>query len=44
MTIKEIKNDLKEIRYYYAMVESLKLGTKLIPPQHITEKVINPVL
>lgn len=39
MTIKEIKNDLKEIRYYYAMVESLKLGSKLIPPQHITEKV-----
>lgn len=39
MTIKEIKNDLKEIRYYYALVESLKLGSKLIPPQHITEKI-----
>ena len=39
MTIKEIKNDLKEIRYYYAMVESLKLGSKLIPPQHTTEKI-----
>lgn len=39
MTIKEIKNDLKEIRYYYALVESLKLGSKLIPSQHITEKV-----
>ena len=39
MTIKEIKNDLKEIRYYYALVESLKLGSKLIPPQDIIEKV-----
>ncbi len=39
MTIKEIKSDLKEIRYYYAMVESIKLGTKLLPPQRITDKI-----
>ena len=39
MTIKEIREDLKEIRYYYGMSDIFKSGSKLIPPKAIVEKV-----
>lgn len=39
MTVKEIREDLREIRYYYGMSDLFKAGSKLIPPQAIVEKV-----
>lgn len=39
MTFKEIREDLKEIRYYYGMADLFKRGSKLIPPQSILDKV-----
>ena len=39
MTVKEIREDLREIRYYYGMSDLFKSGSKLIPPQAIIEKV-----
>lgn len=39
MTVKEIREDLREIRYYYGMSDLFKSGSKLIPPQAIVEKV-----
>ena len=39
MTIKEIRDDLKEIRYYYAMEDLFKSGSKLVPPKAVVEKV-----
>ncbi len=39
MTFKEIREDLKEIRYYYGMQDLFKSGSKLIPPQYILDKV-----
>ncbi len=39
MTFREIREDLKEIRYYYGMSDLFKAGSKLIPPQAIVEKV-----
>ena len=39
MTIKEIREDLREIRYYYGMEDLFKSGSKLVPPQAIIDKV-----
>ena len=39
MTFKEIREDLREIRYYYGMSDLFKAGSKLIPPQAIVDKV-----
>ena len=39
MTIKEIREDLKEIRYYYEKAELFKAGSKYVPPKYILEKV-----
>lgn len=39
MTIEEIRNDLKDIRYYYAMTDNLKSVTKIIPPVAVEQKV-----
>lgn len=39
MTFKDIRQDLKEIRYYYGMSELFKTSAKIIPPQSILEKV-----
>jgi hypothetical protein len=39
MTVKEIREDLREIRYYYGMSDLFKAGSKLIPPQAIVDKV-----
>ena len=39
MTVKEIREDLREIRYYYGMSDLFKAGSKLVPPKAIIEKV-----
>ena len=39
MTIEEIREDLKEIRYYYGMSDLFRVGSKLVPPVQITQKV-----
>ena len=39
MTVKEIREDLREIRYYYGMSDLFKAGLKLVPPKAIVEKV-----
>ena len=39
MTIKEIREDLKEIRYYYGMSDLFKIGERTIAPQAVLDKV-----
>lgn len=39
MTIKEIREDLKEIRYYYGRQDLFKSGSKVVPPQFVLDKV-----
>lgn len=39
MTIEEIRQDLKDIRYYYEMSDLFKNGAKIIPPIAVLEKV-----
>lgn len=39
MTIEEIRQDLKDIRYYYGMSDLFKTGAKLIPPVAVVQKV-----
>lgn len=39
MTFKEIREDLKEIRYYYSMQNLFMFGAKITPPQYVLKKV-----
>ena len=39
MTIKEIREDLKEIRYYYGMSDLFKMGEQVVVPQAVLDKV-----
>lgn len=39
MTLETIRQDLKEIRYYFGMIDLFNTGSKLIPPKEIVEKV-----
>lgn len=39
MTIEEIRQDLKDIRYYYEMMELFKNTAKIIPPIATVQKV-----
>ena len=39
MTIREIREDLREIRYYYGMSDLFKIGEQTIAPQAVLDKV-----
>lgn len=39
MTIEQIRQDLRDIRYYYGMEDVFKTGAKSVPPVAVMEKV-----